>query len=152
MNKQFEKVSWIEGANVYEVNIRQYTADGTFSAFMKHLPRLKDMGVKILWLMPITPISKKMRLGSLGSYYACSSYTEINPEFGTLDDFKELVQEAHQLEMKLIIDWVANHTGWDHHWTEEHPDWYKKDEHENNRKNKNEPADSQRCSGRYHRL
>jgi len=131
MNKQFEKVSWIEGANVYEVNIRQYTADGTFSAFMKHLPRLKDMGVKILWLMPITPISKKMRLGSLGSYYACSSYTEINPEFGTLDDFKELVQEAHQLEMKLIIDWVANHTGWDHHWTEEHPDWYKKDEHEN---------------------
>lgn len=131
MNKQFEKVSWTEGANVYEVNIRQYTAEGTFSAFMKHLPRLKNMGVKILWLMPVTPIAKKMRIGSLGSYYACSSYTEINPEFGTIDDFKELVQEAHQHEMKLIIDWVANHTGWDHHWTQEHPDWYKKDEHGN---------------------
>src|SRR3954453_12056602 len=131
MNMQFEKVSWIEGANVYEVNVRQYTAEGTFSAFTKHLPRLKDMGVKILWLMPITPISKKFRLGSLGSYYACSSYTKVNPEFGTLDDLKELVTEAHQLEMKLIIDWVANHTGWDHHWTEEHRGWYKKDEHGN---------------------
>jgi glycosidase len=131
MNMQFEKVSWIEGANVYEVNVRQYTAEGTFSAFTKHLPRLKDMGVKILWLMPVTPISKKFRLGALGSYYACSSYTEVNPEFGTLDDLKELVQEAHQLEMKLIIDWVANHTGWDHHWTEENPDWYKKDENGN---------------------
>jgi glycosidase len=127
MNKQFERVSWIDGTNVYEVNVRQYTAEGTFAAFMKHLPRLKDMGVKILWLMPVTPISKKMRLGSLGSYYACSSYTEVNPEFGTLDDLKELVKEAHQLEMKLIIDWVANHTGRDHQWTQEHPDWYKKD-------------------------
>lgn len=131
MNKQFEKVRWIEGTNVYEVNIRQYTAEGTFAAFMKHIPRLKNMGVKILWLMPITPIGKKSRMGSLGSYYACSSYTEINPEFGTLDDFKALVQEAHQHEMKLIIDWVANHTAWDHHWALEHPEWYKKDEHGN---------------------
>src|SRR5215831_2889247 len=131
MNIQFEKVSWIDGANVYEVNIRQYTPEGTFSAFMKHLSRLKKMGVKILWLMPVTPISKKLRMGSLGSYYACSSYIKINPEFGTLDDLKELVQEAHQLEMKLIIDWVANHTGWDHHWTVENPGWYKKDEHGN---------------------
>jgi glycosidase len=131
MNKQFERVSWIDGVNVYEVNVRQYTAEGTFAAFMKHLPRLKDMGVKILWLMPVTPISKEMRLGSLGSYYACSSYTEVNPEFGTLDDLKELVKEAHQLEMKLIIDWVANHTGCDHHWTQEHPEWYKKDAQEN---------------------
>ena len=129
MTKEFQKVSWMDGANVYEVNIRQYTAEGTFSAFMKHLPRLKDMGVKILWLMPITPISKKQRLGALGSYYACSSYTKVNPEFGTLDDLKELVEEAHQAEMKVIIDWVANHTGWDHHWTEEHSDWYKKDEY-----------------------
>ncbi len=131
MEKHFEKVPWIAGAKVYEVNIRQYTAEGTFAAFMQHLPRLKDMGVKILWLMPITPISKKLRIGSLGSYYACSSYTEINPEFGTPDDFKTLVQQAHQHEMKLIIDWVANHTGWDHHWTTEHPDWYLKDEQGN---------------------
>lgn len=85
------------------------------------------MGVEILWLMPITPISEKIRQGSLGSYYACSSYTTINPEFGSLDDCKRLVQAAHDLGFKLIIDWVANHTGWDHHWTNEHPDWYLKD-------------------------
>ncbi len=82
------------------------------------------MGVEILWLMPITPISEKIRQGTLGSYYACSSYTDINPEFGTLSDFKDLVSKAHWLGFKVIIDWVANHTGWDHHWTLEHPDWY----------------------------
>ncbi|MFK5098407.1 alpha-amylase family glycosyl hydrolase, partial [Klebsiella pneumoniae] len=85
------------------------------------------MGVRIFWFMPITPISKEVRQGSLGSYYACSSYTEINPEFGTLDDFKQLVNHAHKLGFKIIIDWVANHTGWDHHWTTEHPDWFLKD-------------------------
>lgn len=121
-------VDWAKGSNIYEVNIRQYTAEGTFFAFSKHLPRLKDMGIEILWLMPITPISKKIRQGSLGSYYACSSYTAINPEFGDWKDFKNLVSEAHALGLKIMIDWVANHTGWDHHWTTEHPDWYVKDE------------------------
>ncbi len=128
MDKNFSTVDWAKGSNIYEVNVRQYTSEGTFSAFSKHLPRLKEMGVAILWLMPITPISEKTRQGSLGSYYACSSYTDINPEFGTLTDFKELVNEAHALGFKLIIDWVANHTGWDHHWTTEHPDWYLKDD------------------------
>ncbi len=127
MARNFSTVDWAKGSNIYEINIRQYTEQGTFSAFRKHLPRLKEMGVEILWLMPITPISKKIRQGTLGSYYACSSYTDINPEFGTLTDFKELVNEAHALGFKLIIDWVANHTGWDHHWTTEHPDWYVKD-------------------------
>ncbi|CAN5302646.1 alpha-amylase family glycosyl hydrolase [soil metagenome] len=127
----FNRVEWMRGSNIYEVNTRQYTAEGTFNAFGKHLPRLKDMGVKILWLMPITPISLEKRQGDLGSYYACSSYTDINPEYGTLADFKLLVQEAHKHDMKLIIDWVANHTGWDHHWTKEHPDWYLKDEQGN---------------------
>lgn len=127
MDKIFSTVDWASGANVYEVNIRQYTPEGNFSAFSKHLPRLKAMGIEILWLMPITPISKKLRLGSLGSYYACSSYTDINPEFGNLADFKKLVAEAHALGFKLIIDWVANHTGWDHHWTTENPEWYLKD-------------------------
>ena len=122
----FTMVSWANGSNIYEVNIRQYTPEGTFAAFAKHLPRLKDMGVEILWLMPITPISVKERLGSLGSYYACSSYTNINVEFGTLTDFKLLVDEAHNLGFKLIIDWVANHTGWDHEWTLDHPDFYLK--------------------------
>ena len=109
---------WKSSANIYEVNIRQYTEEGTFNAFAKHLPRLKEMGVKILWLMPITPVSKEKRQGSLGSYYACSDYVSINPEFGNLDDFKNLVNQAHELGMPLIIDWVANHTGCDHHWTE----------------------------------
>ncbi|MEI6584201.1 MAG: alpha-amylase family glycosyl hydrolase [Chitinophagia bacterium] len=120
-------VPWAIGANVYEVNIRQYTPEGTFQAFSQHLPRLKEMGVAILWLMPITPISQLHRLGTLGSYYACSSYVQINEEFGTLQDFKQLVQQAHALDMKLIIDWVANHTGWDHEWTIPHADWYVKD-------------------------
>src|SRR6476619_5614053 len=106
MMMHFDRVSWIAGTNVYEVNIRQYTKEGTFSAFMQHLPRLKDMGIKILWLMPITPISEKLRIEPLGSYYACSSYVKINPEYGKLEDFKTLVQQAHQHEMKLIIDWV----------------------------------------------
>ncbi len=120
-------VSWAKGANIYEVNIRQYTAEGTFNAFAQHLPRLKDMGVEIVWLMPVTPISKLKMLGSLGSYYACSSYTAINPEFGTMADFLALVQAVHSQGMKIIIDWVANHTGADHRWSIEHPDWYVKD-------------------------
>lgn len=126
MSQKNSTVAWASGSNIYEVNIRQYTPEGTLAAFSRHLPRLKDMGVEILWLMPITPISIKTRLGTLGSYYACSSYTDINPEFGTLVDFKKLVDEAHELGFKIIIDWVANHTGWDHRWTTEHPEWYVK--------------------------
>ncbi len=129
MAKLFPIVSWAKSSNVYEVNIRQYTPEGTFAAFQKHLSRLQEMGVKILWLMPITPISIEKRQGTLGSYYACSSYTKINPEFGTLDNFKDLVTEVHARGMKLIIDWVANHTGSDHHWTKEHPEWYHRNEH-----------------------
>ena len=120
-------VSWAKGTNIYEVNIRQYSPEGNFAAFSAHLPRLQQMGVAVLWFMPITPISEAIRLGSLGSYYACSSYTTINPEFGSVNDFKEMVKQAQNLGMKVIIDWVANHTGWDHHWTREHPEWYLKD-------------------------
>jgi len=128
MATRFPTIDWAAGANIYEVNVRQYTQEGTFQAFAAHLPRLRDMGVEILWLMPVTPISIEKRLGSRGSYYACSSYTAINPEYGTLDDFKALVNQAHELGFKLIIDWVANHTGFDHHWTIEHPDWFIKNE------------------------
>ncbi|HWB28700.1 MAG TPA: alpha-amylase family glycosyl hydrolase [Chitinophagaceae bacterium] len=116
-----------KAGNIYEVNIRQYTTEGTFNAFAAHLPRLKDMGVDILWFMPVTPIGKVKRLGTLGSYYACSSYTAINPEFGTMDDFKALIATIHNMGMKVIIDWVANHTGRDHEWVAEHPDWYVRD-------------------------
>lgn len=124
-------IDWIKQTNVYEVNLRQYTKEGTFNAFAKELPRLKDMGVQTLWFMPITPIAQKNKKGSLGSYYAASDYTSINPEFGTLDDFKNLVNEAHRQGFKVIIDWVANHTGWDHVWTIERPEYYEKDEHNN---------------------
>jgi glycosidase len=118
---------WSRNANIYEVNIRQYTPEGTFEAFLEHIPRLRKMGVDILWLMPVNPVGVKNRKGNLGSYYSISDYKGINKEFGTLDDFKKIVQKAHQEGMKVIIDWVANHTSWDHAWLTEHPDWYKKD-------------------------
>lgn len=115
---------WSYSTNIYEVNLRQYTLEGTFEAFGKSLPRLKDMGVKTLWFMPITPISIKDRLGQLGSYYAVQNYKETNPEFGTLDDFKKLVTHAHEMGFKVILDFVADHTGNDHHWVIEHPEYY----------------------------
>ncbi|HQW44068.1 MAG TPA: alpha-amylase family glycosyl hydrolase, partial [Chitinophagaceae bacterium] len=127
MQTRFKPVEWMHNTNIYEVNIRQFTAAGTFNAFVRELPRLKDMGVKTLWFMPVTPIAQKNKKGSLGSYYACSDYTAINPEFGTLDDFKSLVKQAHEMGFKVIIDWVANHTGWDHIWTKEHPEYFLKD-------------------------
>ena len=123
-----QHVSWSRSANIYEVNVRQYTPEGTLNAFAAHLPRLQQMGVDILWLMPIHPIGKLKRKGKLGSYYAVSDYKAINPEFGKLKDFKALVQQAHELGMKVIIDWVANHTAWDHEWVKQHPEWYLKND------------------------
>ena len=118
---------WAKNASIYEVNLRQFTPEGTLAAFAKHLPRIKDMGMDILWLMPIHPISQKERKGSLGSPYAVSDYRGVNPEYGTLEEFKALVEQIHSLGMHIIIDWVPNHTGWDHYWITEHPDWYTKD-------------------------
>lgn len=118
---------WSRNAVIYEVNVRQYTPEGTFKAFSKHLPRLKDLGVDILWFMPIHPISELNRKGELGSYYAVRDYKAVNPEFGTMDDFRDVVRQAHDMGMKVIIDWVPNHTGCDNIWTKEHPDWYAKD-------------------------
>ncbi len=118
---------WSKNANIYEVNIRQYSEDGTFEAFQKELPRLKAMGVDILWLMPIFPIGELNRKGSLGSYYAVSDYKQVNPEFGTMADLQSLVNEAHQLGMYVILDWVANHSAWDHTWATSHPEWYQHD-------------------------
>ena len=118
---------WKHHTNIYEVNLRQYTKEGTFRAFEKEMPRLKEMGVKTLWLMPITPISQKVKKGTMGSQYAAHDYVSINPEFGNLEDFKHLVDEAHKMGFNVIIDWVANHTGWDHVWTKSHPEYYLKD-------------------------
>lgn len=119
--------AWMMQGNIYEVNVRQYTPEGTFNAFAKHLDRLKAMGVETIWFMPINPISKLDRKGTLGSYYAVSDYTAINPEFGTFDDFKKLVQAIHDKGMKVLIDWVPNHTGADHRWITEHPEFFVKD-------------------------
>ncbi len=118
---------WSYNATIYEVNIRQYTPEGTFKAFETHLPRLQKLGVKILWLMPINPIGVVERKGNLGSYYSVKNYKEINPEYGNLDDFKQLVKKAHELGFKIIIDWVANHSSRDNNWITEHPEWYLKD-------------------------
>ena len=115
---------WKHTTNIYEVNLRQYTQEGTFAAFEKELPRLKKMGVETIWFMPITPIAEKNKKGTLGSQYAAQDYTAINPEFGTMEDFKRMVNEAHRQGFKVIIDWVANHTGWDHVWTKTHPEYY----------------------------
>jgi len=127
MAELFEPPVWAASSNIYEVNVRQYQLEGTFRAFRKHLPRLAGMGIGIVWMMPVTPISLKGRKGSLGSYYAAQDYTAVNPEYGTAQDFRDLVDTCHGLGMKIIIDWVANHTGLDHVWTTTHPDFYIRD-------------------------
>jgi glycosidase len=118
---------WIKRSNVYEVNLRQYTKEGSFAAFSQSLPRLKKMGVEILWFMPVTPIGITDRKGTLGSYYAVADYKAVNPEFGSMSDFKKLVNDAHAQGFKVIIDWVANHTSADHPWLKAHPDFYNRD-------------------------
>jgi len=111
----------ISGSTIYEVNIRQFTPEGIFNAFSRHLPRLKGLGVDVVWLMPIHPISKMNSKGTLGSCYSLLDYTAVNPEFGTIDDFKALLKKAHDMGFYMIIDWVPNHTGRDHKWITEHP-------------------------------
>ena len=123
----FTQPAFLRNSNFYEVNVRQYTPEGTFKAFEQHLPRLKDMGVEILWMMPIHPIGVEKRKGTLGSYYSIKNHRAINPEFGTEEDFKDLVIKVHSLGMKIIIDWVANHTSWDNVWTQTNPEFYVKD-------------------------
>lgn len=133
----------LETAVIYEANIRQYSLEGSFEAFTKDIPKLKELGVKIIWVMPIFPISQTKRKATggdfaykledpkaqkraLGSYYAVSDFTKVNPEFGTIDDFRKLVQKAHDNEIYVILDWVPNHTGWDHTWIKSNPDFYTK--------------------------
>ncbi len=135
----------IESAVIYEANIRQYSPEGTFNEFTKDIPKLKKLGVKIIWLMPINPISETKRKATggdfahlikdenerakmLGSYYAVSDYKKVNPEFGTIEDFRELVKTAHKNDIYVILDWVPNHTGWDHVWLKEHPEYYVKND------------------------
>lgn len=122
------QADWVNQAIMYEVNVRQYTEEGTFKAFEQHLDRLKEMGINTLWFMPIYSIAQENKKGTLGSYYSIQDYKSVNSEFGTMDDFKELVNTAHDKGFKIVLDWVANHTGFDHTWITEHPDYYVKDE------------------------
>ena len=128
MTKNNSLLQTLDKATIYEVNIRQYTQEGTIEAFIEHLPRLKKMGVDVIWLMPMHTIGKKNRKGSLGSYYSISDFTDINPEFGTKHEFKNLIHEIHALGMKVIMDWVANHAAWDNIWTINHPDFFASNE------------------------
>ncbi len=133
----------METAIIYEANIRQYSPEGTFAEFTKDIPELKKLEVKIIWLMPIYPISETKRKAKgdlfvseiedslerrkyLGSYYAVSDFRKINPEYGTIEDFRKLLKTAHEHDMLVILDWVPNHTGWDHHWIESNPEFYSK--------------------------
>jgi glycosidase len=116
--------AWTKRSVIYEINVRQYTPEGTFAALQRHLPRLKQLDVDILWVMPVQPIGKKNRKGPLGSYYSISDYTAINPEYGNQADFRAFVDAAHRQGMKVVLDWVANHTAFDHRWITAHPDWY----------------------------
>ncbi len=122
---------WSKNVTLYEVNVRQYTKEGTFNAFAGHLPRLGELGVEVLWFMPIHPIGIENRKGELGSYYSAMDYMDVNPEFGSMDDFLSLLEKVHEMGMYVLLDWVPNHTAWDHPWAEEHPDWYMKDEEGN---------------------
>lgn len=131
INVEVEHPEWAKDATLYEVNVRQYSQQGTFTAVEKDLPRLKELGVDILWLMPIHPIGKKNRKGQLGSYYSVVDYKAVNPNFGTLEDFKSLVDRAHSLDMRVMMDWVGNHTAWDAVWAQQHPDWYEQDDNGN---------------------
>ncbi len=116
--------AWSRAAVIYEVNVRQYTPEGTFAAFQQQVPRLKALGVDILWIMPVQPIGKVNRKGSLGSYYSVADYRGVNPEFGTAADFQALADAIHANGMKLILDWVPNHSSFDNPWITQHPDWY----------------------------
>ena len=118
---------WSYNLGLYEVNIRNYSEEGTFEAFKADLDRIDSLGPGILWLMPIHPIGEENRLGSLGSPYSVQDFYAVNPDYGNLAAFKALVNEIHERGMYVIIDWVANHTSWDHVLTQSNPEWYVKD-------------------------
>jgi glycosidase len=137
------EMTWLNQATIYEVNLRQYTSDGTINSFKKKLPKLKELGVDILWFMPIQPIGIKSRkavgdsfvedfpnpdyIKYWGSPYSISDYKQVNPRYGTLSEFKELTKLCHELDIKVVLDWVANHTAWDNPWIIDHPEWYTHD-------------------------
>ena len=123
---QITHPEWSRDAVIYQINTRQFTPEGTFTAATKQLPRLKKLGVDILWLMPVQEIGKKNRKGKLGSPYSIRDYYSVNAEYGDMDSLKQFIKSAHDLGMYVILDWVANHTAWDNPMLESHPDWYQR--------------------------
>lgn len=119
--------AWIRDAVLYQLNLRHFTPEGTLAAAGARLPRLRDLGIDVVWLMPVHPIGEVNRKGALGSPYAVRDHRAVNPEFGTLDDLLAFVARAHALGLRVLLDWVANHTAWDHVLVHEHPEWYARD-------------------------
>jgi glycosidase len=122
-----KSAEWVKDAVIYEVYLRSFSKEGTFKALEARIPELKNLGVSVIWLMPIHPVGMTQRKGSLGSPYSVGDYYGINPEFGTLDDFRSLVGTIHDQGLKIIIDLVANHTSWDNALLKAHPEWYTHD-------------------------
>ncbi len=120
--------NWSYSAVLYEMNIRQLTPEGTLRAAEQKLEFLHEMGIDAIWLMPIYPIGEEGRKGTLGSYYSIQDYCAVNPEFGTMADLDSFVERAHSLGMKVLLDWVANHTARDAKWLKTKPaDWYERE-------------------------
>ena len=125
-NNDIPEPDWAPSASLYQCNVRQFSPEGNFAGVTRQIPRLKELGVDVLWLMPVHPIGKARRKGVLGSPYSVKDYHGVNPDYGTLEDFKTLVQAVHRQNMKIILDWVPNHTAWDAVWKEQHPEYYTK--------------------------
>lgn len=124
---RLEHPAWSRSASIYQLNTRQFTAEGTFAAAAEHLDRIKALGPEIIWLMPVHDIGETNRKGTLGSPYAVKDYLSVNPDLGTVADLKAFVDAAHERGLHVILDWVANHSAWDNHLTVDHPDWYARD-------------------------
>jgi glycosidase len=118
------EIPWHANATIYELNTRHFSKEGTLKEVTRQIERLDDLGIDILWLMPIHPIGLKNRKGELGSPYSILDFKQINPDLGTKEDLKELINAAHSVGIKVIIDWVANHTSWDATWTKTNPEFY----------------------------
>jgi glycosidase len=127
----YQAPEWSRDAVLYELNVRQFSDDGTFSAIEERVDELAALGVDVIWFMPIHPIGVVNRKGTLGSYYSIKDFMDVNPEFGDMDDFRSLVSSIHDAGMYVMMDWVPNHSSWDNKLAEQHPDWYVKDEEGN---------------------
>ncbi|MFV5696873.1 alpha-amylase family glycosyl hydrolase [Flavobacterium sp. ZT3R17] len=124
---RFEKMPKKEDAVIYQVNIRAFSQAGTLKGVQEKLTSIQELGVNVIYLMPIYPVGVVRSAGGLGSPYSVKDYKAVNTDFGTLEDLRVLVEEAHKKNMAVILDWVANHTSWDNAWITAHPDWYQKD-------------------------